>query len=72
MKQVKKDDHCQGIHVQINWVNKMLVDELHKNDKIVAVWVDSSVDIYQENDDFYRKIYDLGVDMLTTDYPHRA
>jgi uncharacterized iron-regulated protein len=34
MKQVKKDDHCQGIHVQINWVNKMLVDELHKNDKI--------------------------------------
>jgi glycerophosphoryl diester phosphodiesterase len=50
----------------------MLVDELHQNDKIVAVWIDSSVDIYQENDDFYRKIYDLGVDMLTTDYPHRA
>ncbi len=53
-------------------MDELLVNELHENGKIVAVWIDSSVDIYQENDDFYRKIYDLGVDMLTTDYPLKA
>lgn len=42
---------------------------MHRNNKIVAVWIDLSVPehIYSENEEFYKKIYDLGVDMLTTD-----
>lgn len=47
---------------------------MHEAGKIVIIWIDKTVpkEIYEENDDFYRKVYDLGVDMLTTDYPLRA
>ena len=42
---------------------------MHEAGKMVAIWVDASIpEIYQENSDFYKKIYDLGVDMLTTDH----
>lgn len=41
---------------------------MHDHKKMVAVWVDlMSEEIYVENDDFYKQIYDLGIDMLTTD-----
>lgn len=42
---------------------------MHKHNKIVAVWVDliTPASIYEENTEFYQKIYDLGIDMLTTD-----
>ena len=48
-----------------------MVREMHRNGKIVAVWVDDTApkDLYSENDEFYHKLYDLGVDMVTTDYP---
>ena len=44
---------------------------MHDNGKIVAVWVDKVGD-YEEDEEFYQRVYDLGIDMLTTDYPERA
>lgn len=51
-----------------------IVEEMHIHGKIVAVWVDTTApkDLYEENDDFYKRLYDMGVDMLTTDHPIRA
>ena len=42
---------------------------MYEHKKMVAVWVDliTPEDFYVENDDFYKQIYDLGIDMLTTD-----
>lgn len=64
----------KGSHFQINYLTKDLVQKMHEAGKIVMVWVDTTTpkDIYEENDDFYRRVYDLGVDILTTDYPLRA
>ena len=47
---------------------------MHASGKLVAVWIDLSApkDLYFEGVDFYRRVYDLGVDMLTTDYPKEA
>lgn len=46
---------------------------MHDAGKMVAVWVDASIpEVYQEDEAFYKKIYDLGVDMLTSDYCMRA
>ena len=47
---------------------------MHSHGKIVGVWVDTTVppSIYEENTTFYERLYDLGVDMLTTDYPIEA
>ena len=42
---------------------------MHRNNKLVAVWVDTKAKSYQEGEEFYRQVYDLGVDMLTTDFP---
>jgi glycerophosphoryl diester phosphodiesterase len=63
-----------GGHLQINSLSKELVDKMHQNGKIVAVWIDETApkDVYQENDAFYERLYDLGVDMVTTDFPERA
>ena len=51
-----------------------MVQEMHDEDKIVVVWVDTTApkDLYEENDDFYRKCYDLCIDMITTDHVERA
>lgn len=69
-----KDGQGAGSHFQINYVTKELVERMHAAGKIVIIWIDQTVpkEVYEENDDFYRKVYDLGVDMLTTDYPLRA
>jgi len=47
---------------------------MHKNGKIVAVWIDGLApkELYEENKEFYQKVYDLQIDMLTTDYPLEA
>lgn len=47
---------------------------MRNNGKIVATWLDKSVpsEVYAENEAFYRKMYDLGLDMLTTDHPLEA
>jgi len=47
---------------------------MHENNKIVAVWIDKGTpkEFYEENDDFYKKCYDLGIDMITTDHPLKA
>lgn len=51
-----------------------MVQEMHESGNIVVVWVDATApkEIYVENDDFYRRCYDLGVDMITTDHVERA
>ena len=47
---------------------------MHSNGKVVAIWVDTTapIDLYQENEAFYYSLYDLGVDMITTDFPEQA
>lgn len=63
-----------GSHLQISSVTAEIVQEMHKNGKIVAVWVDLTTPkhLYEENDAFYKRLYDMGVDMLTTDHPVSA
>ena len=42
---------------------------MHDAGKMVAVWVDASIpEVYEEDEEFYKKIYDLGIDMFTTDH----
>ena len=45
---------------------------MHAKNRIVAVWVDLDCFTYSEDFSFYSKAYELGVDMLTTDYPIEA
>lgn len=45
---------------------------MHANGKIVAVWIETNQDQYTEDEEFYKQIYDLKVDMLTTDHPLQA
>ena len=47
---------------------------MHEAGKIVAVWVETDPEYksYDEDEDFYRKIYDLKIDMLTTNQPDIA
>ena len=41
---------------------------MHNKNKIVGVWVDliTPKEIYEEDETFYKNIYDLNIDMLTT------
>lgn len=61
----------KGSHLQITHVTADLVNKMHANGKIVAVWIDLGED-YEEDEDFYKSVYDLGIDMLTTDHPEVA
>lgn len=47
---------------------------MHKNGKIVAVWLDGNCpeEKYKEGEEFYLKLLDMGVDILTTDWPIQA
>jgi len=46
---------------------------MHKHGKIVAVFIDKSSQKFNtECRDFYEMVYDLGIDMVTTDYPEEA
>jgi hypothetical protein len=47
---------------------------MHLNNKIVGVWIDKTTpkDLYEENDLFYKRCYELGIDMITTYYPLEA
>ena len=44
---------------------------MHANGKIVAVWLDNDCPI-KEDESFYQLVYDLKIDMLTTDFPEKA
>lgn len=61
----------KGSHFQITHVTPDLVNKMHANGKIVAVWIDLE-EAYEEDEDFYKNVYDLGIDMLTTDHPEVA
>jgi len=60
--------------MQIHMVTKDLVGQMQENGKVISIWIDSTVpvDLYEENDEFYKRAYDLGVKMITTDFPERA
>ena len=60
--------------MQISSLTPEIVEQMHLHGKIVAVWVDLTApeELYSENEQFYQRLYDLGVDMLTTDHPERA
>lgn len=47
---------------------------MHSNNLIVCVWVDldSTTGLCREGNAFYKRAYDLGVDMITSDYPLTA
>lgn len=66
-----KEMQGSGSHFQINHVTHELVNKMHENGKIVAVWIDFTVG-YPEDEEFYKCVYDLNVDMLTTDHPEAA
>jgi glycerophosphoryl diester phosphodiesterase len=70
-KMASKNEMGQGSHLQIHHCTPELVQLMKAAGKIVAVWVDGDAppELYAENDEFYQRVYDLGVDMLTTDYP---
>jgi len=42
--------------------------------KFVGVWVDASApeDFRSESEAFLERVYDLGIDMLTSDFPIKA
>ena len=48
---------CGG-NLQIIDIDAELVREMHKNGKIVSVWLDSACDI-AEDEAFYEQVYDL-------------
>lgn len=60
-----------GINAQIHWLTKEIVDTYHREGKIVSIWIDATApkDAYQDNEELYQRAYDIGVDMITTDYP---
>lgn len=45
---------------------------MHANGKIVAVWLDKDCKEVVEDESFYQKVYDMQIDMLTTDFPQEA
>lgn len=65
------DQQGNGSHLLIVHVTPELVQSMHKAGKIVAVWVYADPN-YVEDEEFYKKLYDLEVDMLTTDHPEKA
>ena len=59
----------------MNSIDEQLIKDMHDAGKLVAVWIDAPAlidNIYQEDDDFYRQCYDLGIDMITTDHAQKA
>jgi glycerophosphoryl diester phosphodiesterase len=44
---------------------------MHKKGLIVGVWLDKT-SAWNEDEHYFQTIYDLGVDMVTTDYPEIA
>lgn len=63
-----------GCHIQLPLVSSELVSKLHASGKIVAVWVETDPEYksYEEDEEFYRKLYDMEVDLLTTNQPSVA
>lgn len=47
---------------------------MQANGKIVAIWPDGTapIELYQEDEEYFKRAYDLGVKMITTDFPERA
>ena len=60
-----------GLNAQIHWLTKDLVDDYHRMGKIVSIWIDNTApkEAYEENDELYKRAYDIGVDMINTDFP---
>jgi len=57
--------------MQINSATPELMTEMRNANKFVGVWVDKAApkEFNEENEAFLAKVYDLGIDMLTSDFP---
>ena len=73
INEMKSTQGC-GSNMQIHMVTQDLVEQMQANGKVVAIWPDDTVppELYQENEEYFKRAYDLGVKMITTDYPERA
>lgn len=59
-----------GVNISSTKLNREVIQNCHKNRKLVGVWVNAEV--FNEDDQFYQTCLDLGVDFICTDYPLKA
>ena len=52
---IGKGTNGQGSHLQAHFISKDFCDEMHKNGKIVAIWLDGNCpeEKYKEGNEFY-------------------
>lgn len=67
-------ENGRGSHMQINSATEELMEEMRNANKFVGVWVDANApkEFNQENEAFLERVYNLGIDMLTSDFPIQA
>lgn len=59
-----------GINISSTKLTHEVIQNCHKNGKLVGVWINREV--FDENDNFYQDLIDMGVDFLCTDFPQKA
>lgn len=64
----QKGEYGRGSHFQLHVLTPEFVQKMHAAGKIVAVWHDNDA-VYKQDADYYRRLIELGIDMLTTDWP---
>ena len=60
----------RGINVSSRKLTREVVEACHARGKVVGVWIDK--DHAREDQDFYRAIFEMGVDFFCSDYPDRV
>lgn len=56
-----------GINISSAKLTREVVEHCHAQGKLVGVWIDRHV--ASENEEFYRHIFNMGVDFFCSDYP---
>jgi len=59
-----------GINISSTKLTPEVVQICHKHGKSVGVWVNAEV--FNEDDNYYMRVMNLGVDIICTDYPLEA
>ena len=62
--------HGDGINISANYINQQVVDNCKRKGKKIGVWIKASD--FKENDAFYKKMFELKVDFICSDFPLRA
>lgn len=68
---IQKDQYGLGSHFQLHVLTPEFIKKMHEAGKIVAVWHDNDAP-YKQDADYYKRLIELGIDMLTTDWPQEA